>query len=91
MTERGDGWTVETRDRFILLRFNHRPDGRTLSRLHASRFAWGVCCSQQCWYAAYAEDTLQEGLAIARDAETWESVGEDAPSWLDDADYPFFH
>lgn len=91
MTKHGEGWTIETRDRFILLRFDYRPDGRTLARLRTSRFTWGMCCHQQYWYAAYAEDTLQEGLAIARDVQTWESVGEEAPSWLDDADYPFFH
>lgn len=91
MTERGAGWTIEVRDGFILLRFNHKPDDRTLVRLRTSRFTWGVCCHQRCWYAAYADDTFQEGLAIVSCAETWESVGEDPPSWLDDDDYPFFH
>jgi hypothetical protein len=87
----GEGWVLFVRNRFILLRFNHAPDGRTLAKLRASRFTWGFCEGHQCWFAAFAEDTWAEGLGIANDAETWESVGEDVPSVWDGCDPPREH
>lgn len=68
------------------IKFNHKPDGTTLSRLRNAA-AWDSV--ERAWRAH--PDTVPVLLAIGDQAMTWESVGEDPPSGLDEADYSIFH
>jgi hypothetical protein len=84
--KQGDGWTVYTEPGSAWIKFKHKPDGRTLARLRGIA-AWD--CDAKAWRAH--PDRAVALVAIGDAAETWESVGEDPPSWLDESDYPIFH
>lgn len=82
----GDGWLIYTETGSAWIKFNHKPDEGTLSRLRAVG-AWDSV--ERAWRAH--PDAVPDLLAIGDRAQTWESVGEDPPSWLDDNDYSIFH
>lgn len=86
VVKRGAGWVIYQEGDSVWIKFNHRPDGETLTKLRSV----AVWHSHEKAWRAHPDD-----LASLRDiggkAETWESVGEDPPCWLDDADYPIFH
>jgi len=82
----GEGWVIYTTPGAAWIKFNHKPDGETLAKLRRVA-VWHS--DEKAWRAHPDEiDTLSD---IGGKAETWESVGEDPPHWLDDADYPIFH
>ncbi len=82
----GDGWVIYLEGDSAWIKFNHKPDGDTLVKLRRVA-AWQS--DVKAWRAPC--DLLEALKHIGGGAETWESVGEDPPSWLDDADYPIFH
>ena len=82
----GDGWAVYTTPDGAWIKFNHKPDGATLSKLR-NVAVWDPM--ERAWRAD--PRSAPDLLAIGDKAQTWESVGEDPPSMFDDADYPIFH
>ena len=82
----GAGWSVYTTPGCAWIKFNHKPDGETLVKLRNCA-TWER--DEKAWRAH--PDCVDELVRIGDGAETWESVGEDPPSWLSDDDYPIFH
>lgn len=86
---RGEGWTVLEKDGRVVVKFDHKPDGDTLRSLKRASFTYDS--DTRSWWVWATLGRYEKALDIAMHAVTWESVGEDPPSWLDEADYPIFH
>lgn len=82
----GEGWVIYIEGDSAWIKFNHKPDGETLVKLRRVA-TWQS--DAKAWRAH--RDCVDTLCAIGGKAVTWESVGEDPPHWLDDADYPIFH
>lgn len=82
----GEGWAIYQDGGNVWIKFNHKPDGRTIVKLRriATWFS-----TEKAWRAN--ADHLNTLHDIGTSAETWESVGEEPPSWFSDDDYPIFH
>jgi len=82
---RGPGWLLfETADT-IVLRFNSKPDSKTLYELKQF-MRWSP--KQRAWECSLDPRLRERALEIAWEAQTWESVGEPEPSMWDSDDAP---
>ncbi len=87
--QQGPGWLVSEHDGKVLVKFDEKPDGDTLRSLKKASFTYDV--ERRLWWIWATPGRYDKALDIAMHAVTWESVGEDPPSWLDADDYPIFH
>lgn len=77
--QHGSGWFIFERNGDAWLKFNHKPDGETLTKLRAfARYE----TSDKAWRAPY--NWLDALKRVADKAQTWESIGETPDSWGED-------
>lgn len=88
-THNGEGWVVTEHDGKVFVKFDHKPDGDTLRSLKRSSFTYDS--DRRTWWIWATPGRYEKALDIGMHAVTWESVGENPPSWFDDDDYPIFH
>lgn len=91
MEKQGQGWKFVERSDRVELRFNSKPDVKTIQQLKQAGMSYDP--RRRLWWAYAKPGSLicRDVLKIAEQAVTWESVGEDPPSPFSDDDYPIFH